>query len=125
MSEKIKIPGGSDASLIVFEAMVKSAGPAFMERFAIVLPASGLPTVDVVMTVNGVDVPVVETLQEAWDRAAAEIDHLVEDRAVELVQGSGLADLLNTLRDSEWRIRDAISRWTEKDSVSVTRKGRP
>jgi hypothetical protein len=66
--------------------------------------------VDVVLTVNGVQVPFLESVNDGWKTLEQQLDKMILEKAYELCTGAGLDSLMNEIQNAEWKIRDALSK---------------
>lgn len=107
-----RIHGGHNtpASMFILEAMVAAADrddDSFMQEF---FPDGlGDGHVDVVLLVNGKQVPFKTVAQGFWDRALADLDGRARAMAREMLSEAGLDGIHDALREAEWKIQDAIS----------------
>lgn len=64
--------------------------------------------VDVRMTVNGIEVPILETLNKLYSEYDKEVQERAERLAFEMVSEAGLDPLRAALEDASWKIQDAL-----------------
>jgi len=123
MTETIKILERTVASITIFEAMVKACPKSDMlEKFG--LTAGGDDTVaNVAMQVNGVEVPVKETLTGFLEMFDEYVKREAKKMALDMVQGAGLRELVAALEQSEWRIQDALDRFNRAEEERMKSKG--
>ena len=109
MTETVKLLEGTDASITIFEAMV-AAYPqdSFVDTFKLD-PKATETLAQVSMTVNGVEVPVIETLKGFWNQFDDQVTKAATKIANEMVTGAGLRDLVSRIEHSEWEITEALN----------------
>ena len=113
MKEKIDIikDRTDPASMLLLKAMLASQigkGKKMLEAF---FEAQGIPygpVVEVEMTINGVSVPIVETLNAAWNAADDVQNAEVTKKAQELILESGLDKIRSALDNAERLVKDVI-----------------
>lgn len=104
MSETIDVTDYDALSIVILEAMLKAAGRTDLtEKFGL---KSGDAEIEV--RVNGVVVPFIKAFEEAWGRMKAVQDEEIMDAAVSLIHQSKLSELLSTLNNAEYEIRQAL-----------------
>lgn len=113
---KVRILDRKSFNIVLFESMVALVGEQDLgEVFG--LTANGYETevdMQVAMTVNGITVPFTEALEAAVNRMYntfdENFDKLVDEAAMKKVTGSKLAELMQEIESSEWRIRDILNK---------------
>lgn len=105
--ENVDVTGEDAPARLILNAMATFVSD---EDFAAKFASKG-KVCEVAMTVNGVPVPIVETLAEAWRRADAEIEDRARRRAIAMVTEAGLEPLAQALRDAEHSIREKLGIW--------------
>jgi len=66
--------------------------------------------VNVELTVNGVSVPVVQVLESIYQSIQDQLDNRAKELAFEMVSGSKLMDLMTTIQNAEYAIRDELTK---------------
>jgi hypothetical protein len=64
--------------------------------------------VDVVLTVNGVEIPFAPMVQSFWDQCVRDRDARATEIAMEAIKGAGFDNLFQVIRNAEWEIEQAI-----------------
>jgi hypothetical protein len=110
----------SAAGVLLMNAMGAAAqgtnfGDLFIAPYRSNPDNAGKPVrVQVVLTVNGVQVPYMETVNESWKALDAKLATMIEERAYELCTAAGLDELMNSIQRAEWDIKDALQRASQK-----------
>lgn len=115
MAEKIDWTKQEALSVILANAMSEASeksGCGLFETFKLDLRPDNVTECtnpDVVMLVNGVEVPFVQELKRMLQHLEASFDEQVHKAAVNLLSGSRLRDLAHKLDMVEWEIEQAVS----------------
>lgn len=111
MKQQIDPTSGSTPSVMVMNAMAKAC-PDHLDitKFFRMDGDAKEIAVEVEMLVNGVPVPFVETISEAWQALDAGLDSSIREKAVELIKGTKLQALLYQLEMAEWAIEEEIKK---------------
>lgn len=112
MKEKIDIikDRNDPASILLLKAML-AAKPSRGHMLEAFFEDQGIPygpVVEVEMTINGVSVPIIETLNACWEAADKIQQEEVLKKAQELILESGLDKIRNALDNAERLVKDAI-----------------
>lgn len=75
--------------------------------------------VEVRVTLNGVEVPFVKALDEAFELVFANEDKRIEEKALDLLKARGLDNLVYALQQAEYQIEQAF----EQAGVKLDRRG--
>jgi hypothetical protein len=112
ITEKVDPTAYNAPSVMLINAMAALAGDKgdIAEIFKLEYTKGEKPMVDVQLFVNGVSVPFAAAVTFAWESLNAKINKKVEERALALVNGSGLIDLKNALDNAEWQIEEALKK---------------
>lgn len=120
--ERVNPVGHSAAEILLMNAMTDAAPGAKFEA-AFVTPDQAAANaekrsilVDVVVTVNGVQVPFMKIVNEAWKQIEASIEAEVLVKAKELVGRSRLDKLADKLERVEWELEEALRAAQLKDA---------
>ena len=112
MSEQVKFLMSGSPEVMLFSAMVAAAGNDIMEKFG--LPPQGVETsAEVTVTVNGIEVPFIETAA----KALALYDDNITERAKELLSEA----LTGKVRDLQQKVGDLLD-GMEELTVEVQRE---
>lgn len=113
--EKVSPVAYNPACVMLLNAMAALAGDKgdIAEIFALEFKKGEQCLVDVQLIVNGVSVPFTAAVTFAWESLNKKINKKVEERALELLNGSGLIDLKNAIDDAQWKIEDALRKALE------------
>lgn len=105
VTEVVNVANHSPASILILEAMVSHVG-----NDGDIMKAFGCTSadVDVQLLVNGVSVDIVKSLSEAWARLEAHFEERAKEKALEMIKGAGLKDMLDTIERAEWTIREKL-----------------
>jgi ribosome-associated translation inhibitor RaiA len=115
MSERVNPLDGSAAGILLMNAMSAGAKDTEFDRlFVEPSRAKGEPIkVDVVLLVNGHEVPFMKCVNDAWKSIDERVDEMVREKAMELVSKSRLDGLMRALDDAEWRIEEELRKAQE------------
>lgn len=109
ITEQVDVTGEEIPAMLILRAMATYVeDDDFHEKFA-----KNGKVVEVVMTVNGHSVPIVESLADTWRQCKEELDRRARKIAVEMVTEAGLEPLAKVLRDAERSIREKLGVWDE------------
>lgn len=109
--EKLDPLDRSDAGVVLMNAMVASCSDTqFSERFIDPCLKDGIAPVkvDVVLTVNGFQVPFMETVNAVWKDLDDKFDEMVRQEAWELIGTARLEKLASTMDRFEWELKEAL-----------------
>lgn len=112
MTDTINILGRSSGSICLLEAMVATLAEGdddVVAKFGID-PQGDLNKVEVVVTVNGIEVPFMSAVEEALKRLTDSYAEHVKAKALELISGTGLGDLRMAIDNAEWEIQRALDK---------------
>ncbi len=121
MPEQVEVLRQDDVGFTIFESMCKVCPDAFdmCEKFGIKIEMGVLPTAEVKMTVNGIEVPVIQTISDYWKRFDEMVKSEAKQMVEEMLNGSGLRDVLSEIERSEFRIQDAWQRFEKAQDKRV------
>jgi len=118
MPTTVKLLEHSSFSILLWNAIcakVDVRTDSVKNKFKLI-PAGGDTTGEVKVTVNGVEVDVVESLVKFVGQMQRSFDQSLEDKAKELLgQDQMLSDLQQVLDDAKWKITDRIAKLIEED----------
>lgn len=104
--EKINLIADTTPSIALLNAVSEHfPKDDLLEKLKIV---PGQTEVDVVLTINGVEIPFAPTIQSFWDQCVRDRDARATEIAMEAIKGAGLDNLFQVIRDAEWEIEQAI-----------------
>lgn len=110
-NETVNVVAHSTASILILEAMLLRIGKAdLMNEFGM----KGSEA-EVELKVNGVAVPVVQSLEEAWLRLESVVERRAKQIALRMVTEAGLEPIAKALREAEQSIRNKLELWDEID----------
>ncbi len=103
--------------VVVFNAMCEETDnkPDLKAKYKIQSDQQGKPLeVELTVLINGVPIDFEAAFERAvtrtWNDITGSLDKLIEDKAVELLQASGLQDLAHEIESAEWKIREALEK---------------
>lgn len=70
--------------------------------------------IEVILTVNGVELPYTETMDDVWIRSQAEFDKKVLEKAKELISDARLEAVLDVIEDARSMIFSALEKASTK-----------
>ena len=121
MDNKVKITARCGAANLLWDAMLQTGGEDLWETFGVELGFKEL-AVDVKVTVNGVEVPFLDTVREFLSRYHAhvksEAKHMVRkgvlDTHLDAVE-EALSSLAEKIRDADKDIIEKLNKTLERD----------
>lgn len=66
--------------------------------------------VEVMLLVNGVELPFVETINDIYQRMERQIDEQAREVAEKMVMEAGLDGVADVLREVEWKVKNTLSK---------------
>lgn len=112
MSEKIDLVSHATASIMLMNAVAKHF-PRSDLRAALSMERGG-STVEVKLTVNGVEIPFKSTIEDMWKQMVDSRDERALELAKDIITGAGLQNIFEAVRDAEWHISNALNEALEK-----------
>jgi hypothetical protein len=104
ITERINVVAETAPSILILDAMSRHIKDEdFVDKFG-----GDHGVVDVQMFINGQPVAIAETLSEAWQRLEAHFEERAKEKAMEMISGAGLKELLETIERAEWTIRQKL-----------------
>ena len=115
MPEEIKILLRNTPQIIIWNLMCAHAEKiGKLDKLDEVFPdlrANGNDTViQAELIVNGVSLPVMDSLNAYWTKAEESLDQRAREMAAEVLKGSPLQSLMNRLSNIEWEIHEELDK---------------
>ena len=121
MDNKVKITARCGAANLLWDAMLQTGGEDLWETFGVELGFKEL-VVDVKVTVNGVEVPFLDTVREFLSRYHAhvksEAKHMVRKGVLDIhldAVEEALSSLAEKIRDADKDIIEKLNKTLERD----------
>ncbi len=110
---KIDILGNDTAAIILFESLIRTKN--WQNK---VLNADGTANrqVDVCLTIDGIEIDIISTINDMWTRQSKSIEELAAKRALEIISEVGLEELRkieDDIRNVKYDIRKKIEKVTD------------
>lgn len=117
MTETVRILDRNEACITIFEAMVRACPDKDIINVFGIETKGNDSVAEVKMTVNGIEVPVLETLNHFWGQYDDHLNKAAQEKVKETVMGAGLQNLVNALQNAEWMVNDALAAFEKAQGV--------
>lgn len=107
MKEMIDPVANNTPSVMLVNAMSAACGKDDLVKLFGLTPSKDM-RVEVELFVNGVPVPFMQTMTEAWQVLSDQLERNIREKALELVKGTKLAELMGTLENAHWAIEEEM-----------------
>jgi hypothetical protein len=118
-TEVANVTEDTAAAVVLMEAMLSKSGKCgelLPEIDARLKEKADRRMWKVKLTVDGIEIPVMRSLQEVWDRENTRIEERALKRAKEMVSEAGLAGVMEALDSAKWKIENALEEKFGKDN---------
>lgn len=107
--EVIKVLEGDEFAIVLWNTICADMPADIGKKFGIE-PKGRDTEVNVQVLVNGVEVPFLEAVREAFRRHSLLYEQAVREAALKMLDGSSLYDLIHALQGAEWAIKEQIDK---------------